>query len=51
MAEVVWPRDHRDLAECPTTEDVRRALSLFDARVPVNTAGGAWLETFRPVSA
>src|SRR5664280_3303842 len=33
--------DHRDLTECLTTEDVRRPLSPFDARVPVITAGRA----------
>ena len=33
------PRRHRG---CPTTKDVRRATSPFDAPVPVNAAGGAY---------
>jgi hypothetical protein len=47
LAEVAWAEDHRDLTECPTSEDVRRAFSPFDARVPVNTACGAYVGTFR----
>jgi hypothetical protein len=38
LAQSSLAEDHRDLTECLTTEDVRRPLSPFDARVPVITA-------------
>jgi len=40
LAQSSLAEDHRDLTECLTTEDVRRPLSPFDARVQVNTAAG-----------